>query len=56
MLVLTRNDNGHLTRVNQKQICTIHEHHVAEHFRCIVTYTAVQVSKNKRDDEMSEDS
>lgn len=52
--ILTRHDNGHLTGVNQKQIGTIHKHHVADHQRRIIAHTTVEVSKNKGNDEMCE--
>lgn len=45
--ILTGHDDGHLTGVNQKQIGTVHENHVAEHFRSVVAHSAVHVSENK---------
>lgn len=55
VVILTGNDNGHLTRVNQKQIGTVHEHHIALHFRSVVTHSTVQISEYKRYSEMGDD-
>jgi len=42
--MLTRNDDGHQTGVDQEQIGTVHELHVGEHSSRVVAHSAVHVA------------
>jgi len=42
--MLTRNDDGHQTGVDQEQIGAVHEFHVGEHSSSVVAHSTVHVT------------